>query len=140
MLCLRLEEFLYGYGRRKDIEVRHFGARRLFKLGLSLQSIRDQFGALILVLELKIAAYSPALVQDEAIVIDARNLSERMLRHVFRLLLRSFHEIYKDKFIWDVLLLADDSNTTSACGHRESVELENHGGERREKGIFWRLL
>jgi len=121
------EDLLYRHSGSESVEVGDFDGRSLFEQSLSLGiGWNEALGSVLWVVFDQVASDRAGLVEDEAIVIDVRNLTERLLFCVVGLFMLAFREIDNDQFIRNVFFLADQGDKPGAGGHRETVEFEDH--------------
>lgn len=85
--------------------------------------------AFVGILGSEISADSTAFKEDEAIVIDIGDLTERLLFQVLRRFMLAFHEIDVNQLERDLLLAQNNTNATRGGRLASSVELENHCDE-----------
>ena len=63
---------------------------------------------------------------------DVRDLTERLVGEMVRLLVFARSEVDHDDFVGDITFLGDQRDTTRASGKWESVKLDRHEGCRED--------
>jgi len=88
-----LEDILSDCLVSVGVKVAGLNGAGLFEDGPFLDAIGDELGALVGVFCLEVSADRPALVQDEAIVVEVGDLAEGLLLEVGGRLVLALHEV-----------------------------------------------
>jgi hypothetical protein len=131
LVCLTttqlLEQLLVRERGNVRVKIGDLDRGRLFEQGLLLEIGRDEASStLVRIFFDQIASDSARLIDDEAVVIDVRNLAEWLDLEVLWGLVCALGKINGDELVGDLLLFADQGNETGASGLGVTVEFDDH--------------
>ncbi len=126
---LQFTEVLHDKDECRWIELGRFHVARLLETTVSLEVvlIGNKWRATAAVLRRDVLADGYALEENEAVIVDVWDLSERLLLHVRGSLLLSLHKVDADQLVGNVLLFERNQDTLSAGSPSVAVQLQNHG-------------